>query len=193
MINNLLKSVVYSCLATLILFVIFFLLSNIIIIQQDKVFLLLGIVFIVNLISAFLYFVYIHRYFPSMRFKKEQDIQTLKTTEKYRREFFGNVSHELKTPIFNIQGYVETLIDGAIYDKKVNKKYLRRTLKSVDRLIYIIQDLESISQLESAYRAKVPNQFEKDFIELDRRINLLYSALEGKILRIFPIPNEPNK
>ena len=87
MINNLLKSVVYSCLATLILFVIFFLLSNIIIIQQDKVFLLLGIVFIVNLISAFLYFVYIHRYFPSMRFKKEQDIQTLKTTEKYRREF----------------------------------------------------------------------------------------------------------
>ena len=49
-----------------------------------------------------------------------------------------------------------------------------------------------ITQLESAYRAKVPNQFEKDFIELDRRINLLYSALEGKILRIFPIPNEPN-
>ena len=49
-----------------------------------------------------------------------------------------------------------------------------------------------VTQLESAYRAKVPNQFEKDFIELDRRINLFYSALEGKILRIFPIPNEPS-
>ena len=48
------------------------------------------------------------------------------------------------------------------------------------------------SQLESAYRAAVPNQFQKDFIEVDRRVNLLYSALEGKILRIFPIPNEPS-
>jgi len=73
----------------------------------------------------------------------------LKTLEKYRREFFGNVSHELKTPIFNIQGYVETLIDGALYDKNVNKKYLKRASKSIDRLIYIIKDLESISQLES--------------------------------------------
>tara|TARA_B100001287_G_C22661838_1_gene520778 strand:- start:996 stop:1934 length:939 start_codon:yes stop_codon:yes gene_type:complete len=71
-----------------------------------------------------------------------------KSGEKYRREFFGNVSHELKTPIFNIQGYVETLLGGALYDKKVNKKYLKRTSKSVDRLIYIIKDLESINQLE---------------------------------------------
>ena len=78
-----------------------------------------------------------------------QELITLKTASKYRREFFGNVSHELKTPIFNIQGYVETLIDGALYDKNVNIKYLKRTMKSVDRLIYIINDLESISQLES--------------------------------------------
>ncbi len=48
------------------------------------------------------------------------------------------------------------------------------------------------SQLEGAYRAAVPNQFQKDFIEVDKRVNLLYSALEGKVLRIFPIPNEPN-
>ena len=87
--------------------------------------------------------------FKSRDPKKNQELITLKTAEKYRREFFGNVSHELKTPIFNIQGYVETLINGALYDKSVNKKYLKRTSKSVDRLIYIIRDLETISQLES--------------------------------------------
>ena len=75
-------------------------------------------------------------------------VRKSKSNEKYRREFLGNVSHELKTPIFNIQGYVETLLSGALYDKKVNKKYLKRTSKSVDRLIYIIKDLESINQLE---------------------------------------------
>ena len=78
----------------------------------------------------------------------EQVVRKSKSNEKYRREFLGNVSHELKTPIFNIQGYVETLLGGALYDKKVNKKYLKRTSKSVDRLIYIIKDLESINQLE---------------------------------------------
>ena len=95
------------------------------------------------------YFLNLRSLFFINQSKKEVEIQTLKTLEKYRREFFGNVSHELKTPIFNIQGYVETLIDGALYDKTVNKKYLKRTSKSIDRLIYIIKDLESISQLES--------------------------------------------
>tara|TARA_A100001011_G_C14281673_1_gene831878 strand:- start:1428 stop:2201 length:774 start_codon:yes stop_codon:yes gene_type:complete len=80
---------------------------------------------------------------------KSQELDSLKKAEKYRREFFGNVSHELKTPLFNIQGYVETLIDGALYDNSVNTKYLKRTVKSVERLIHIIQDLESISQIES--------------------------------------------
>lgn len=79
---------------------------------------------------------------------RNQFVEKSKSGEKYRREFLGNVSHELKTPIFNIQGYVETLLGGALYDKKVNKKYLKRTSKSVDRLIYIIKDLESINQLE---------------------------------------------
>ncbi len=79
----------------------------------------------------------------------DKKIKTENSAEKYRREFLGNVSHELKTPIFNIQGYVETLISGALYDSSVNKKYLKRTSKSVDRLIYIIRDLESIGQLES--------------------------------------------
>ena len=81
--------------------------------------------------------------------RKTREIAQLRQLEKYRREFLGNVSHELKTPIFNIQGYVLTLLDGALYDESVNQLYLERTEKSVNRLISIVNDLESISRLES--------------------------------------------
>jgi len=111
--------------------------------------LLIITIFTINVIALIILRYYLRNYFRDPDFKKEQELIALKTAEKYRREFFGNVSHELKTPIFNIQGYVETLIGGALYDKSVNKKYLKRTSKSVDRLIYIIQDLETISQIES--------------------------------------------
>ena len=80
---------------------------------------------------------------------QKNEIEQLKTLENYRREFLGNVSHELKTPIFNIQGYVHTLLDGGLYDEKINKKYLGRAAKNVDRLITIVDDLETISKLES--------------------------------------------
>lgn len=80
---------------------------------------------------------------------KSREIDKLKEMEVYRKEFLGNVSHELKTPIFNIQGYVLTLLDGGLDDPAVNRKYLERTEKSVDRLISIVADLESISKLES--------------------------------------------
>ena len=80
---------------------------------------------------------------------KSQEIDKLKEMENYRKEFLGNVSHELKTPIFNIQGYVLTLLDGALNDPTINKKYLERTEKSINRLISIVEDLESISKLES--------------------------------------------
>lgn len=69
--------------------------------------------------------------------------------EKYRKEFLGNVSHELKTPIFNIQGYILTLLDGGIEDTEISKLYLQRTDKNVNRMISIVEDLESISRLES--------------------------------------------
>ena len=78
-----------------------------------------------------------------------QEITRLKDLEKYRKEFVGNVSHELKTPIFNIQGYVLTLLEGGIDDPKINKLYLQRTEKSIDRMISIVEDLESITKLES--------------------------------------------
>jgi two-component system phosphate regulon sensor histidine kinase PhoR len=80
---------------------------------------------------------------------KSEEIVKLKELENYRKEFLGNVSHELKTPIFNIQGYVLTLLDGAMNDPAINRKYLERTEKSINRLISIVEDLESISKLES--------------------------------------------
>lgn len=79
---------------------------------------------------------------------KKLEIETLKIKEEYRREFMGNVSHELKTPLFTVQGYLSTLIDGAIDDKKVRKKYLERAEKGVERLVYIVEDLDMISKLE---------------------------------------------
>ncbi len=80
---------------------------------------------------------------------KEEELLQMKKDENYRREFIGNVSHELKTPIFNIQGYVQTLIDGGINDQEINLKYLKRANKSVDRMINIVEDLEVISRLET--------------------------------------------
>jgi len=79
---------------------------------------------------------------------KKLEIETLKVREEYRKEFLGNVSHELKTPLFTVQGYLLTLMDGAINDKKVSEKYLNRASKGLDRLIYIVRDLDMITKLE---------------------------------------------
>jgi two-component system phosphate regulon sensor histidine kinase PhoR len=80
---------------------------------------------------------------------KTQEINQLKQMEKYRKEFIGNVSHELKTPIFNIQGYVLTLLDGGLDDPTINRMYLQRTEKSINRMISIVEDLDIITRLES--------------------------------------------
>ena len=80
---------------------------------------------------------------------QQQEIQTLRDQEAYRRDFLGNVSHELKTPIFNIQGYVHTLLDGGLEDEEINRKFLKRADKSVERMISVVEDLDVISRLES--------------------------------------------
>ncbi len=80
---------------------------------------------------------------------KLEEIATLKANEKYRKEFLGDVSHELKTPLFNIQGYILTLIDSKLQDESINMKYLKRTSKNINRLISIVKDLETISKLET--------------------------------------------
>lgn len=79
---------------------------------------------------------------------KKIEIDTLKIREEYRRDFLGNVSHELKTPLFTVQGYILTLLDGAAENKVLRKKYLQRASKGVDRLIYIVKDLDLITKLE---------------------------------------------
>jgi two-component system phosphate regulon sensor histidine kinase PhoR len=80
--------------------------------------------------------------------EREAEIEQLEKLENYRKEFLGNVSHELKTPIFNIQGYIATLLDGGLEDKTINRDYLQRGMKSVDRMIAIVEDLQTITQLE---------------------------------------------
>ncbi|QLE01541.1 sensor histidine kinase [Galbibacter sp. BG1] len=80
---------------------------------------------------------------------KKLEIETLKIREGYRKEFLGNVSHELKTPLFTVQGYILTLLDGAMDDKSIRKKYLSRASKGVERLIYIVKDLDMITKLEA--------------------------------------------
>ncbi|OCB77394.1 sensor histidine kinase [Flavobacterium crassostreae] len=79
---------------------------------------------------------------------KKLEIEMLQVREEYRREFLGNVSHELKTPLFTVQGYISTLLDGAMEDKTIRKKYLKRAEKGVERLIYIVEDLDMITKLE---------------------------------------------
>ncbi len=79
---------------------------------------------------------------------KKIEIDTLKIREEYRKDFLGNVSHELKTPLFTVQGYILTLLDGAAENPLLRKKYLQRASKGVDRLIYIVKDLDLITKLE---------------------------------------------
>jgi two-component system phosphate regulon sensor histidine kinase PhoR len=79
---------------------------------------------------------------------QSQEIEKLKQMEQYRKDFLGNVSHELKTPLFTVQGYILTLLDGAMDDKNLRKKYLQRANKGVERLIYIVKDLDLITKLE---------------------------------------------
>lgn len=80
--------------------------------------------------------------------RKKLEIESLRIKDEYRKDFLGNVAHELKTPLFTVQGYILTLLDGAIKDKSVRKKYLERADKGVERLIYLVNDLDMITKLE---------------------------------------------
>jgi len=107
--------------------------------------------------------------------QKEEELAVLQKDENYRREFIGNVSHELKTPIFNIQGYIQTLIDGGLNDENVNLKYLKRANVSVDRMINIVDDLEVISRLETD-----KNELDFENFNIIDLINEVFDQLEMK-------------
>lgn len=81
--------------------------------------------------------------------ERKTEIRDLQEREKFRREFIGNLAHELKTPIFNIQGYVLTLLEGGLEDERVNRDFLERASNGVDRLMKIVEDLDLITKLES--------------------------------------------
>ncbi len=123
--------------------------------------------------------------------KNKLEIERLQDMESYRREFVGNVSHELKTPIFSIQGYLLTLLEGGIYDEKINLDYLERANKSVDRMIALIEDLDVISKLESGVIEM--NIIKFNIIDLTKEV---ISSLDLKIKEknaIVTIQNNLNK
>ncbi len=139
---------------------------------------------------------FITKNFQEIYKERKDEIKNLKDQETFRKDFIGNLSHELKTPLFSIQGYIETLLDGGIDDKNVNLKYIKRAQKSVDRLIYIIQDLDFITKFDAGVEKikkscfnlietidNVVDSLEPKFKE--RSLNLLFDQTEKKVLKVF--------
>ncbi len=109
---------------------------------------------------------------------RAKEIKKLRRMEKYRKEFLGNVSHELKTPIFNIQGYILTLLDGGLEDPEINREYLERTEKSINRMVSIIEDLESITKLETGKLALEWEDF--DIVQLVKYVYELQDSIRAR-------------
>jgi two-component system, OmpR family, phosphate regulon sensor histidine kinase PhoR len=115
---------------------------------------------------------------------KKTEIEELKKLEAYRREFLGNVSHELKTPLFNIQGYILTLLEGGLEDPAINKEYLIRSSKNIERMISVVEDLEVISMLETGELH--PDQVNFDMVALVHEvIDLLEVKAKKKNIRLY--------
>ena len=91
--------------------------------------------------------------------QRKAEIELLKTNEAYRKEFLQNLSHEFKTPIFAIQGYVDTLLDGAIDNPEVNRRFLENAAKNVERMVNLAEDLDEITRLESGEQPLYPELF----------------------------------
>lgn len=107
--------------------------------------------------------------------KKQREIQELKRMEVFRREFIADVSHELKTPLFAAQGFVHTLLDGAVEDKNVRGKFLKKAAKSLDGLDVLVHDLLTISQMETG---EIKMHFE--FFNIMELTKEVIDQLEGK-------------
>jgi two-component system phosphate regulon sensor histidine kinase PhoR len=116
-----------------------------------------------------------------------EELKKLREMERYRKDFLGNVSHELKTPIFNIQGYLLTLLGGGLEDESINRLYLKRGEKSINRLISIVEDLDSIARLESGEFKVNPEPFNLvqvleeviDYMEMPARQRTIRTTIEG--------------
>ena len=106
---------------------------------------------------------------------KKLEVQSFKDKAEFRKEFIGNVAHELKTPLFTVQGYISTLLDGAMDNPEILKKYLQRAEKGVDRLIYIVQDLDMITKIEFG-----ENKLSKSNFDILILIKNIFEDLEMK-------------
>ena len=105
--------------------------------------------------------------------EKNTEIELLKQQENYRKEFIGNISHELKTPLFTIQGYVLTLLEGGVVDEKTRAKYLKQAAKGVDRLMYVIKDLDLITKIESGIET-----LDRTSFDIRETLNNVFELLE---------------
>ncbi|HTJ13482.1 MAG TPA: ATP-binding protein [Dinghuibacter sp.] len=104
--------------------------------------------------------------------QRRAEIEVLKQNENFRKEFLQNLSHELKTPIFAIQGYIDTLLNGAMNNPEVHKKFLENASKNVDRLVNLVDDLDEISKLESGHQ-----QLNKEPFAVQELIREVYDSL----------------
>ena len=122
--------------------------------------------------------------------KRKSEYSEMKKQESFRREFIGNLAHEIKTPIFTSQSYILTLLDGALKDETVNKKYLKTASKAIERLNLIVKDLDLITKIESGQSNLNKNHF--DIIDLIQNVfeMLEYSAKKKKIELIVDKENE---
>lgn len=113
--------------------------------------------------------------------KKNLQVQQLQVNEKFRKEFLSNLTHELRTPIFTVQGYVHTLLDGAIDDENVNRKFLSNASKGLDRLVHLASDLAQITELESGTNPLVLTNFDLHHLVNDVYEELMLKAREKQI------------
>lgn len=112
----------------------------------------------------------------------EREIQRLNRIENYRKEFIGDISHELKTPIFAVQGFIETLLNGAIHDDEVNRRFLEKAMRNVSRLIYLTKDLMEISKLETGELKSEVGNIRLQTVVTDVVENLQYKAQKEDVL-----------
>ncbi len=123
--------------------------------------------------------------------EKKKEIEELKEMAAYRREFLGNISHELRTPIFNIQGYISTLLEGGIDDPSINKKFLVKSEKSINRMIALVADLEDISKLESGELVLMEEKF--DLIQLCREVIDFLEVKASKVNAVISLKTSPGR
>lgn len=107
-----------------------------------------------------------------------RELEDLRKLEQFRKEFLGNLSHELKTPLFNIQGYVHTLLEGAMDDPKFARQFLERTSKSIERLSNLVDDLDAISRLERGEES-----IHKETFDIHQLVKDVYDSMELKAER----------